>query len=52
MHAVTIGAITTMTLAVMTRASLGHQPDPYRQGRNRDPDRRHERTGTRVERLI
>jgi len=52
MLAVTVGAISTMTLEVMTRASLGHQPDPYRQGRNRDPDRRHERSGTRVERLI
>jgi len=44
MLAVTVGAISTMTLEVMTRASLGHQPDPYRQGRNRDPDRRHEKS--------
>jgi uncharacterized protein involved in response to NO len=32
LHALTVGAIGTMTLAVMTRASLGHSGRPLRAG--------------------
>jgi uncharacterized protein involved in response to NO len=33
LHALTVGAIGTMTLAVMTRASLGHSGHPLAAGR-------------------
>ncbi len=48
LHALTVGAIGTMTLAVMTRATLGHTGRPLTAGRGHPGDLRPGHAGSRV----